>query len=215
MFFLPISLLVFILFLLFLPIIFLAWFFQIVSFSFQKLGLTSQTVFLILFLTLLGSSINIPLGRLKTRYIRKENFFGFSFTQKEVEGIAINLGGAVIPIIISTYLFLQVENVFPILITLVLMVIVSKMFSRVIPGVGVGIPALVPPLFAALFSLIFYPQNPAICAYISGTLGTLIGADILNLHRIKRFPGVVSIGGAGVFDGIFLAGVIAVFLTAI
>ena len=95
------------------------------------------------------------------------------------------------------------------------MVIVSKMFSRVIPGVGVGIPALVPPLFAALFSLIFYPQNPAICAYISGTLGTLIGADILNLHRIKRFPGVVSIGGAGVFDGIFLAGVIAVFLTAI
>jgi uncharacterized membrane protein len=50
-------------------------------------------------------------------------------------------------------------------------------------------------------------------AYISGTLGTLIGADLLNMRAITKLGApVVSIGGAGTFDGVFLAGVIAVLL---
>jgi uncharacterized membrane protein len=50
-------------------------------------------------------------------------------------------------------------------------------------------------------------------AYISGTLGVLIGADLLHLRHLAalRSP-VVSIGGAGTFDGIFLTGIIAVLL---
>lgn len=215
MFFLPISLLIFLLLLLLLPVIFLIWFFQIVSFSFQKLGLTPNLTFLLLLLTIIGSQINIPLGRYHTRTIRKTNFFGFSFTQKEVHGIAINLGGGIIPLIMSLYLFQKITNPFSIFITLGLMIVITNYFSRIIPGVGIGVPALIPPIFAAFFSLIFYPENPAVCAYISGTLGTLIGADILNLYKLKKYPGLLSIGGAGVFDGIFLTGVIAVFLTAI
>jgi len=215
MFFLSVSLIVFILFLLFLPIIFLVWFFKIVNFSFQKLGLTPNLTFLLLLLTIIGSQINIPLGKYRVRNIRRTNFFGFSFIQKEIQGIAINLGGGVIPLIISLYLFQQVEDFIPVLITLFLMILITHFFARVIPGVGIGLPALIPPVFAALFSLIFYPQNPAICAYISGTLGTLIGADILNLYKLRQYQGLISIGGAGVFDGIFLTGVIAVFLTAL
>ena len=46
-------------------------------------------------------------------------------------------------------------------------------------------------------------------------MGVLIGADLLNLHRIRRFQGMISIGGAGLFDGIFLVGIVAVFLTAL
>jgi len=42
----------------------------------------------------------------------------------------------------------------------------------------------------------------------------LIGADILNIRRIVNLgPPVASIGGAGTFDGVFLAGIIAVLLT--
>ena len=50
-------------------------------------------------------------------------------------------------------------------------------------------------------------------ASISGTFGVLIGADLLNLRNLAalRAP-VVSIGGAGTFDGIFLTGIIAVLL---
>jgi len=50
-------------------------------------------------------------------------------------------------------------------------------------------------------------------AYAGGTLGTLIGADILNLDKIRDLGApVASIGGAGTFDGVFLSGLIAVLL---
>ena len=52
-----------------------------------------------------------------------------------------------------------------------------------------------------------------VIAYTSGTLGTLIGADLLNSTGSRDLGApMVSIGGAGTFDGIFLAGVIAAFL---
>jgi uncharacterized membrane protein len=44
-------------------------------------------------------------------------------------------------------------------------------------------------------------------------MGTLIGADILRISQIKKL-GVpfLSIGGAGVFDGIYLVGIVSVLL---
>ena len=52
-----------------------------------------------------------------------------------------------------------------------------------------------------------------IIVYVSGTLGTLIGADLLNLHRMADLGApMASIGGAGTFDGIFLTGIIAALL---
>ena len=55
--------------------------------------------------------------------------------------------------------------------------------------------------------------EPAAIAYIGGSIGTLIGADLLNLHRLRDVgPGIVSIGGAGVFDGVFLVGLVAAAL---
>ena len=215
MFFLPISFLVFILFLLFLPILFFFWFLNLASFSFQKLGLSPQLAFLLLLLTLFGSGINIPLGRYKTKVIKKNLFGIFEFSQKEFSGLAINLGGAVIPTGVSLYLLSQSQNFLPIFVALFLMIIISKIFSRVVPWRGIILPAFIPPVFSALFALIFMPQNPAPCAYIAGTLGTLIGADLLNLYKIKKYSGLVSIGGAGVFDGIFLTGIVAVFLTTL
>ena len=45
------------------------------------------------------------------------------------------------------------------------------------------------------------------------SLGALIGVDILNLPRIRELGApVVSIGGAGTFDGIFPSGIIAAFI---
>ena len=63
-----------------------------------------------------------------------------------------------------------------------------------------------------------YPESSpagASIAYISGTLGTLIGADLLNLRRLRNLGArMASIGGAGTFDGVFLSGIIAVLLVA-
>jgi uncharacterized membrane protein len=47
-------------------------------------------------------------------------------------------------------------------------------------------------------------------------LGTLIGADLLNLGKIQGLGApVASIGGAGTFDGIFMTAVLAVLLASI
>jgi len=53
-------------------------------------------------------------------------------------------------------------------------------------------------------------------AYIAGSLGTLIGADLLNLDKVRGLGApVASIGGAGKFDGIFLTGIVAVLFAGI
>lgn len=50
-------------------------------------------------------------------------------------------------------------------------------------------------------------------AYVSGTMGVLVGADLTNLHGITKLGApMVSIGGGGTFDGVFLTGLMAVLL---
>jgi uncharacterized membrane protein len=64
--------------------------------------------------------------------------------------------------------------------------------------------------------VLFSHDYAPVLAYIGGTLGTLIGADILNMDKIKDLGApVASIGGAGTFDGIFLSGIMGVLLAAI
>ncbi|MEM4643084.1 MAG: DUF1614 domain-containing protein [Candidatus Bathyarchaeia archaeon] len=79
---------------------------------------------------------------------------------------------------------------------------------------GIATPAFIPPLTAATVAYVIPSNFPAAIAYISGVLGTLIGADLSNINKIPSLGAkVASIGGAGTFDGIFLSGVIAALLT--
>lgn len=217
MFFFPIAFLIFVLFILFLPLLLILGYFQIVALGFEKLGISSGVTIFLLFLILVGSGINIPLTKKRLVYTEQSRFFGlFKKPKIEAQGTAINLGGAVIPILLSLYfLFLTWQKGFdlkPILIATVLMVITAKSCARIIPGKGISLPALIPPVFSAIFALILAPDFAAATAFIAGTLGTLLGADILNLKRIQRYGGFISIGGAGVFDGIFLIGIVSALL---
>jgi uncharacterized membrane protein len=82
--------------------------------------------------------------------------------------------------------------------------------------VGIAIPAFIAPIITAVLSVIFSYDYASVLACIGGTLGTLIGADILNVSKMKKLGApVASIGGAGTFDGIFLSGIMAVLLAAI
>jgi uncharacterized membrane protein len=48
---------------------------------------------------------------------------------------------------------------------------------------------------------------------VTGTFGPLVGADLLHLREIERMEtGMVSIDGAGTFDGIILSGIVALYL---
>ena len=100
-----------------------------------------------------------------------------------------------------------------IVLAIALVAIIARGFSRPIPGIGIGLPLLITPIAAALVATILDPQQRAPLAYIGGTLGVLIGADLIRLKDISRLGSpIASIGGAGTFDGVFLTGLIAVLL---
>jgi uncharacterized membrane protein len=47
-------------------------------------------------------------------------------------------------------------------------------------------------------------------------MGTLIGADLMNFDKLAQLKApVLSIGGAGTFDGIFLTGIASVLIASI
>ncbi|MDD1653567.1 MAG: DUF1614 domain-containing protein [Methanomicrobiales archaeon] len=208
-------------------------FLSLIGFTFAKLGFSPGQVFLLLLLTFAGSFVNIPLTTvccgpivMETRYDR---FFGMFYRIPVITPtttIAVNVGGAVIPILISLYLLFRslslAGGTVVLALTFVAMLLVAAVThvtSRPVRGLGITTPFFIPPLAALVCGLFFSaaigsPQMAApVIAYAGGTLGTLLGADILNLHRIRDLGApLVSIGGAGTFDGIFLTGLIAAFL---
>jgi uncharacterized membrane protein len=192
--------------------------------AFQRIGFSRLQVAIILVGTFLGSSINIPLRRIKSlnRIVELEEvrFFWITYriphvTLGEVSTlVAVNLGGAIIPTFVSFYLLrTHLQLVWYAFLGVVITAAIVHVVARKVPGLGITTPAFVPPIAAALCSYLLAPSSPNIVAYVAGTLGTLIGADLTNLRDIAELGApVVSIGGAGTFDGVFLSGIIAVLL---
>ena len=194
-----------------------------VTIAFSRLGIPVAIAYLLFWISFLGSSINLPVKRWQTEIteIREINFFGIRYRipfHGERESIlAINLGGAVVPICVSAYELYRLSNdvhlLMKAIIAIVILTFICKAFSKPVRGLGIAIPAFIPPLSSALIAMIIARENPVVVAYLAGTLGTLIGADLMNLHKIRDLGApIASIGGAGPFDGIFLSGIIAVLL---
>jgi uncharacterized membrane protein len=192
--------------------------------AFQRIGFSSYEYVLILAGTLIGSTINIPVARARGTEPRLEveevRVFGLYYripriAQKEVSTVvAVNVGGAVVPVLVSAYILathsgLLVYAAAGSIITAVLV----HLMARKVKGVGIVTPALLPPIAAAVIAYLISPGSPAVVAYVSGTVGALVGADLTNLGSITKLGApMASIGGAGTFDGVFLTGLIAVVL---
>ena len=188
----------------------------------DKLGLSTHSAMLLLGCTLVGSGINLPLFQITSEAPPPNDelqrlqglLFGrpLPFTGKTI--IAINVGGALIPASFSIYLARL--NQLPLTQLAIAIAIVSAvcfLASRPVRGIGIGMPIFVAPFTAALTALLIAPESSAPMAYICGTMGVLIGADLLRLNDIRKIgTAVASIGGAGTFDGIFLTGIVAVLL---
>ena len=192
-------------------------YFNAITVSFGRLGLTPEGAMLLFLASLVGGMINIPLSR-RPILVQQQPFgygrFFFRYPpQVREQVLAINVGGAVIPILFSLYL-LPRAPLLPTLATALVVAAVCRAIARPMPGVGITMPAFVPPLVTVAAALFFARGNAAPVAYIGGTIGTLVGADLLNLPVVRRMPSqLASIGGAGVFDGVFLVGVLSVLLT--
>lgn len=191
--------------------------------AFSRLGVPPHLLFWLLILTLLGSLVNIPIYTWESKEVVGDmvvSYFGMRVrvprvarTQKTV--LAVNLGGAVVPVALSLYLVTRMPFGLCLPLLLGLVTFVANRLARPVKGLGIAIPGLIPPLAAALGAyLLCPPELRAPSAYIASTMGILIGADLLKLGEIAKMGApVASIGGAGTFDAIFLSGIIAVLLS--
>ena len=202
----------------------------------EALGLPPWMFGAVLFLSLFGSSVNIPLTTLETRepvrVFREVRFFGVSWRVPRVEMgvrrtyVMLNVGGGVVPVLISGYLLLVgipgcspdvFSSLVDVLVVFLVVTFSTYRGSRLIEGLGIATPMFGPPLATVfgvvVLSLFRTVWCPSMVAYVGGTLGALVGADLLNLGKIKDLGApVVSIGGAGTFDGVYLTGLFSVVL---
>ncbi|HEY4736123.1 MAG TPA: DUF1614 domain-containing protein [Xanthobacteraceae bacterium] len=197
---------------------------RVLRYAYMKLGLGPGMAMLLLFGSLLGSYFNIPITVLPGRSIRSGeivDFFGMRYVVPPVTAwpgtvLAVNVGGAVIPTVMSTYLVLRYHLWMKAAIAVVVIAIVIHSMATPVQGVGIAVPVFAPVVVTAILAFLLSREYAAPLAYIGGSMGTLIGADLSNLDKISGLGApVASIGGAGTFDGIFLTGILAVLLAGI
>jgi len=182
--------------------------------AFQYMGFSSIEAVIIVFISFIFGFDIIILG------FNISNIYLFSY---ENWIVSINVGGAVIPIVLSIYLIFKKKISWKnVLLGIIIVSIIAFIVTNPSPykGIVASFPYwLLPAFFASIISVILSWKNfrkAAPLAYISGTIGVLIGADFLHLPELLNYQIDKSInaiiGGADVFDMIFLTGVIAVVL---
>ncbi|HVM81540.1 MAG TPA: DUF1614 domain-containing protein [Stellaceae bacterium] len=212
---------------LFLLILFPLLFAQVMAAGLIKLHLSPSSALLLIVGIFAGGMINIPVRRIQRSdaiEVHPLAAFGMSGRFPELRRVsretivAINVGGCVIPSMLALYEIAWLATAAPghlwaAGVASLVNIAVCYALAQPVPGVGIAMPGLVPGLVAAALALVLAPEQAPAVAYIAGVTGPLIGADLLHLREIERVAaGVLSIGGAGTFDGIVLSGIVAAYL---
>lgn len=197
---------------------------RVLRYAYMRLGLSSSAAVLLLLASLLGSYVNIPIAELGRDIMveeREVSFFGMRYVVPELVGapgviLAVNVGGAIIPTLLSIYLMSKNAVWGRGAVATLIVALICYALAQPVRGVGIALPIFVPPIVAAVVAMIVSWRDAAPLAYAGGSLGVLIGADLMNLDAMQGLgTPVLSIGGAGTFDGIFLTGIMAVLLAGL
>lgn len=197
---------------------------RVVRYAYGRIGIAPQYFFGILVLTLLGSYVNIPIAVFPGTPVMGSQLvtvFGVPYVVPYTERatgtiLAINVGGGLIPILLSLYLIAKNGIYRKAAQGTVVVAIACYVMATPVPGIGIAISLFYPPIITAIVALVLSRTHAAPLAYICGSLGTLIGADVLNLSLVTRMQApVMSIGGAGTFDAIFITGLLAGLLASV
>lgn len=196
----------------------------ILGYAYQKMGINRRYIFSLLLLSIFGSYINIPVFELPPEQVVTDSFSDFFGIRHMIPFvrqwpstvIAVNVGGALIPFALSLYLTIKNKIYGPALLGITIVMLIVHLMAQPVKGVGIAVPFFTPPIAATVVALVLSRKYAPALAYISGSMGTLLGADITNLDKIRGLGApVASIGGAGTFDGIFLTGILSVLLASL
>jgi uncharacterized membrane protein len=197
---------------------------HVLRYAYMRLGVGPGGALFLLFGSLIGSYFNIPITILPGQTVESGqivDFFGMRYVVPPVVAspgtvLAANVGGAIIPTLMSTYLVIRYQLWIKAALAIAAIALIIHSMATPVHGIGIAVPVFVPVVATAILAFILSREYAAPLAYIGGSMGTLIGADLLNLDRIGSLGApVASIGGAGTFDGIFLTGILAVLLAGI
>jgi uncharacterized membrane protein len=199
----------------------------VINYAFGALGLPPELALMALMASLIGSYINIPIAQIESGEPHVPEIvssFGVRYRvplhyARGATTLAVNVGGAIVPMLISIYvLSRQPSAIVPSALGALMVALVVHRWTRPVRGLGIAIPMFIPPIVAAVAAWVLvglfgdYAHIDAI-AYVGGVVGTLVGADLANLGKLRDLGApVASIGGAGTFDGVFLTGIVAVLL---
>jgi uncharacterized membrane protein len=190
--------------------------------AFIRLGFSWISALAVIVLMIFGSFVNIPVYRIHRDIIRVprneilDRDTGVFCSSPNVWNILIscNLGGAVIPACISAFLLYKAilitgnSTIFSVVAGIIIVAVITFVSTRLEPGAGIQVPLLIPGLTALLAGLVLSGDiglTAAVTAFVSGTIGTLSGGNIVNLFRISdlEIP-KVSVGGSGTFGAVFI-----------
>ena len=197
---------------------------RILRYAYMRLGVGPGAAMLLLFGSLVGSYFNIPISVLPGQTVRSGeivDYFGMRYVVPLVTSypgtvLAVNVGGAIIPTAMSIYLVLRYQLWVRAAIAVIVIALIIHSMATPVRGVGIAVPVFAPVVVTAILAFLLSREYASPLAYIGGSMGTLIGADLMNLGKISGLGApVASIGGAGTFDGIFLTGILAVLLAGI
>lgn len=192
----------------------------------DKLGLSPLAAVLVAGGMFIGGLLNIPLYRVKRKTpieVASPTLFGFRrLTLPQLREtstvVAINLGGAVIPMLLVLYEIARISQAAPGALPMMVIAVLANVgvcywLARPVPGVGIALNPFIPAILAVLSAWALTPVMAPAVAFTAGVLGPVIGADLLHLPQMEEIPArMMSIGGAGTFDGIVLSGLAATLL---
>lgn len=187
-------------------------------------GLSWLTATALVLLILLCSFVDIPIWKVRHQTIRVPHtgtgLFPEAFKPGEDGGlwettITVNLGGAILPLLLSAYLLDRAAPVMTgemmylrVTAGVFLVAAMSYVTTRAVVGVGIRASLFIPGLTALLCGILLAGGpglSAGVIAFVSSTVGTLLGANIAHLPRAGDLEVPrISIGGAGTFGAIFI-----------
>jgi uncharacterized membrane protein len=196
----------------------------ILGYVYERMGVSRGAAYAILLCSLAGAYINFPIAELHggQKVVTQEvvDNWGTHYLVPVIKQwpgtvLAVNVGGALIPALLSFYLIVRHQIYGQAVLGITLVTVVVHWLATPVEHMGIAVPIFIPPVVSAVVAVMLSREYAAPLAYISGCLGTLIGADLLNLRVMGELgASIASIGGAGTFDGVFLTGILAVLLAS-
>ena len=207
------------------PMLFVQMFDQ----ALRNMHLSPSAAMLVMLGIIFGSAINLPLYSIPREHaypiptVAPLAGWPMPFPLQQVHHetlVAVNVGGCIIPVLLAAWMLPHLidagAHVAGVLVAgVVLNTAICYQSARPVPNVGIAMPAFISPVTAFAVAMLGLggPQFDlyrAQVAFIVGISGPLLGADLLHWRQFSQIAtGMVSIGGAGTWDGIVLSGLLA------